>query len=139
MPRHRRGPEEPPGPPRRPGHPPPAPPAAGLMVPCVLVLLLRCGELHGYALRDELEGRGLLSDVDFGNLYRTLRRMEDAGLVTSRWEVEAAGPGRRVYALAPAGERHLAAGAEALQQLRERLDRFFGLFGDAQTDGSGQG
>jgi len=112
-------------------------PISGLTVPYALVLLLRGGETHGYALRDELEAKGLLADVDFGNLYRTLRRMEEAGLVSSRWEIEQAGPGRRIYAIAPDGERYLASATESLRRAREGLDRFFGLY--AGTHGCAEG
>ena len=99
-------------------------PAAGFTVPAVL-LLLRGGERHGYALRDELEASGLIPDVDFGNLYRALRRMEAAGLVDSRWEVGGEGPGRRVYTLTADGERYLVRAAETLRGVRAALDRFF--------------
>ena len=107
-------------------------PFAGFTVPAVL-LLLRAGERHGYALRDELEGSGLIADVDFGNLYRALRRMEVAGLVDSRWEVGGEGPGRRVYTLTAAGERYLQQAADTLREVRASLDRFFSRY--APTDG----
>jgi len=130
----------PPGPPpddpslheRRPGHGPGfrhgwGSPVAGFTVPSVL-LLLRGGERHGYALRDELESCGLIPDVDFGNLYRALRRMEAAGLVDSRWEVGGEGPGKRVYTLTADGEAYLRRAAEALRGVRATLDRFFDRF-----------
>ncbi len=107
-------------------------PFAGFTVPAVL-LLLRTGERHGYALRDELEASGLIPDVDFGNLYRALRRMEMAGLVDSRWEVGGEGPGRRVYTLTADGERYLRQAADALREVRATLDRFFARY--APTEG----
>lgn len=99
-------------------------PFAGFTVPCAL-LLLRQGERHGYALRDELEAEGLIADVDFGNLYRALRRMEAAGLVTSRWEVGGDGPGRRVYSITARGEGYLDEAAATLRTVEASLQRFF--------------
>jgi PadR family transcriptional regulator PadR len=102
-------------------------PLAGLTVPAVL-LLLRDRDRHGYLLRDALEATGLIADVDFGNLYRTLRRLEMAGLVASRWEQEGDGPGRRVYTLTPDGRAYLDQAASALAGMRTALTRFFELY-----------
>ncbi len=99
-------------------------PLAGFTVPIVL-LLLRDGRHHGYALRDEIEAEGLVDDVDFGNLYRALRRMEEVGLVISCWENSAEGPGRRVYTITPEGERYLAETAEGLRRHHAAVERFF--------------
>lgn len=103
-------------------------PLAGFTVPYVLVLLQGGGEMHGYALRDELSRRGLLAEVDCGNLYRTLRRMEESGLVSSRWELDTAGPGRRRYSITAVGVAALATAESALRRAREGLDLFFELY-----------
>jgi poly-beta-hydroxybutyrate-responsive repressor len=71
-----------------------------------VLLLLSEHPYHGYALRDTLDTSGLVAEVDFGNLYRTLRRMEASGLVTSQWE-QGDGPGRRVYSITDSGRRYL--------------------------------
>lgn len=115
--RHR-GPDDP-------GH---GSPLAGFTVPYVLVLLRSGGEMHGYALRDALAAKGLLPEVDCGNLYRTLRRMEESSLVCSRWEVDTAGPGRRRYAITPAGVAALDAAEAALRRAQQGLDVFFAIY-----------
>lgn len=112
-------------------------PLAGFTAPYALALLARRGEMHGYALRDDLEGSGLLPYVDFGNLYRTLRRMEEAGLVASRWELEQAGPGRRLYTVTPAGSEFLGRTAAGLRAVRAGLDVFFALQAPAGQDAGG--
>ncbi len=112
---------------------------AGLTLPAILVLLARGGETHGYALRDALEASGLVQDVDFGNLYRTLRRLEEAGLVASRWEMAESGPGRRMYALRPEGRAHLEALADPLAAAGRRLQRFLTLYEEVRTRGEGGG
>ncbi|MBW3658457.1 MAG: PadR family transcriptional regulator [Actinobacteria bacterium] len=69
-------------------------------------------EFHGFGIAQEVaasseRARGLTSH---GTLYKALGRLEDAGLLESRWEdptiaVEERRPPRRLYAVTGAGER----------------------------------
>jgi PadR family transcriptional regulator PadR len=69
-----------------------------------LLVLLAAGSAHGYSLLGRLNELGVAPDeVDVSQLYRTLRELELAGLVQSRWEMPAAGAARRGYALTDAG------------------------------------
>jgi DNA-binding PadR family transcriptional regulator len=63
-------------------------------------------EKYGYALIDDLAGRGL--EIDQGTLYPLLRRLEEQGLLKSEWKVEGSRP-RRYYVINPAGEQLLSA------------------------------
>lgn len=91
--------------------------------PCILLLLAEENR-HGYSLRDELVRRDLVEDLDFGHLYRTLRRMEEAGLVNSEWAEEGPGPLKRVYRVTPVGKKLLQAWAASLRQTKQLLDKF---------------
>ena len=95
--------------------------------PCILLLLAE-EKRHGYSLRDELVSRQFVSDVDLGLLYRTLRRMEQAELVSSEWEEQGPGPLKRVYSLTPAGRQVLTKWVESLRQTRQVLDKFLRAF-----------
>jgi len=116
------------------------PPIWGFLQPNLLLILSE-GPQHGYSLMDELARRKLLGgDVDVGNLYRSLRRMEMEGLVESAWSERGDGPNRRVYRITPRGTELLRHWAGALEQrtslLNRFLDEFHKVFG---PDGALQG
>lgn len=89
--------------------------------PCVL-LLLRESPAHGYDLLERLRAFGF-SGSDPGGLYRTLRALEEEGLVRSGWAASASGgPDRRVYEIARAGMEHLHQHVLGLEETRRVLD-----------------
>lgn len=72
------------------------------MEPFVLALLAG-GSAHGYAIVGELSQLGITTGaVDVGQVYRTLRDLEEAGQVTSSW-MTSTGPARRDYEMTEAG------------------------------------
>jgi PadR family transcriptional regulator PadR len=90
--------------------------------PC---LLLMVGEApsYGYDLLERLREVGF-SKVDPGLLYRSLRAMEQEGLVQSNWSDSEVGPPRRTYELSEEGLDWLHAWAGSLRQ----TERTIGLF-----------
>ncbi|MBI4235970.1 MAG: helix-turn-helix transcriptional regulator [Chloroflexi bacterium] len=103
---------------------PAAPLMWGFVQPAVLLLLTE-GPRHGYALLEELRGRGYLpGDADVGNLYRGLRRLEAEGHVVSSWvRQEGPGPSRRIYRITTRGEGLLFQEALALAQRAGTTER----------------
>ncbi|MEN3010142.1 MAG: helix-turn-helix transcriptional regulator [Candidatus Bipolaricaulaceae bacterium] len=95
----------------------------GLAQPWILLSLAQ-GPAHGY----ELLARLAAHELDPGALYRTLRSMEEEGLIRSFWDTSGSGPARRVYALTDAGWDYLRAWAVFLRRLRDELDRFLGIY-----------
>ena len=96
--------------------------------PCLLLLLAEAPG-HGYELVDRLRRFGF--DVnDPASVYKSLRQMEQDGLVTSRWEVSNRGPARRVYSLSSDGRDLLGAWAHTLERNREILGRFVERYGE---------
>ena len=88
-------------------------------------------EFHGYELAKRL---GDIADkrllTAYGTLYRALGRMEQMGLLKSRWEdpeipARENRPGRRLYQLTANGEsiarERAAAAASAVRRTRKRL------------------
>ncbi len=96
------------------------------MEPFVLVLLAG-GGAHGYAITAQLEEMGITGGpVDIGQVYRTLRDLEEAGQVTSSWSAEPVGPQRRDYELTDGrlrGDRRLGGGHEGAGQAHRRVQR----------------
>jgi PadR family transcriptional regulator, regulatory protein PadR len=90
------------------------------MEPFVLVLLAG-GGAHGYAITAQLQDMGITSGpVDVGQVYRTLRDLEESGQVTSSWSAESVGPQRRDYELTAAGYAALDEWAAVMEE-RARL------------------
>src|SRR3990172_8690998 len=67
-----------------------------------LLAFLRRWNAYGYQLAEELAKAGLPA-FDSTTVYRTLRQLERAGLVSSFWGTSAPGPARRLYSLPKTG------------------------------------
>ncbi|MBN1319281.1 MAG: helix-turn-helix transcriptional regulator [Thermoleophilia bacterium] len=101
------------------------------LIETALLIALMEQSRHGYALIErvqELVGDQLY--VDAGSVYRILRLLEEAGMVTSAWEAGVAGPQRRTYTVEAAGRELLASWATVL---RERGEALLALSRLAQT------
>ncbi|MBA3437679.1 MAG: helix-turn-helix transcriptional regulator [Thermoleophilaceae bacterium] len=94
--------------------------------PCLL-LLLREQQAHGYELLERLRAFGF-EGSDPGGLYRSLRKLEDEGLVRSAWEHSSTGPARRIYEITRAGMEELHRRAKGLAEARVTLDTFLGRY-----------
>ena len=73
----------------------------GVLDLCILATL-REQERYGYELAQVLQQAGL-GKLTGGTLYPALGRLAEAGLVTAEWRSGDGGPGRKYYALTPAG------------------------------------
>lgn len=89
-----------------------------------LLLLVASGPTHGYELLERLPSLLGGERVDVGNVYRTLRGLEEEGLVVSEWRADLPGPAKRTYTLTDDGSALLAAWADSLAGLSESLGRF---------------
>lgn len=76
----------------------------------LLLQLLARGETYGYQLAAAVESRlGPEWQLKEGTLYPVLYRLEDAGLVATRWQtLEQRGVPRKYYRLTAAGASRLA-------------------------------
>lgn len=95
----------------------------GFVQPRLLLQLVK-KPAHGYELMEALSATADDPAPDPGTLYRTLRALEEDGLVRSAWDTEGAGPARRVYELSDQGVEFLHAWAVSIRGTRAQLDRF---------------
>jgi poly-beta-hydroxybutyrate-responsive repressor len=63
-----------------------------------------------------------------GTLYRTLRQMEEDGMVVSSWETSKGGPARRMYTITDSGKAYLDFWAKSLEQYQRMMDTFFRIY-----------
>jgi PadR family transcriptional regulator PadR len=90
--------------------------------PCLL-LLLRERPDHGYELVERLRMLGL-AEGDSAGIYRTLRSLEQRGMVRSVWRSSAAGPARRTYSLTAEGLSTLDVLTAEVRDTRRTLDAY---------------
>lgn len=93
--------------------------------PVVLLLLKEKHESYGYDLSSQLTEYCFTdAEIERAALYRTLRRLEKNGYVTSVWNVADGGPARRVYSLTKQGEKHLQEWGQVLGKVAASMSRF---------------
>lgn len=90
----------------------------------VLKILSRRPRLHGYAIMTAIaEMSGEVLRVEEGSLYPALHRMEEAGWVRAAWVMKENGRRARIYELAPAGKKRLAAEESRWQAVTGAVNR----------------
>ena len=92
----------------------------------LLLSILETGSAHGYAVIAELRERsGGEFDLPEGTVYPALHRLEDAGLVASRWSNDTPRP-RRVYRLTGRGRRELERAERDWRRFAHAIDAVVG-------------
>lgn len=94
--------------------------------PCLLLLIAEQPS-HGYDLLERLGEIGY-QRAEPGGLYRTLRLLEQEGLITSNWGDSDVGPRRRTYRLTDEGMDWLHAWAGSMRYTRDVLDRYLSRY-----------
>ena len=88
----------------------------------IVLAALSAGPAHGYAVIEEIRRRsGQAFDLPEGTIYPALHRLEEAGLLASRWMIAESGRRRRVYALTRRGERALAGHRAVWKQFSDAI------------------
>jgi transcriptional regulator len=74
----------------------------------IVLAALAGGPAHGYAVIEAIKRKsGQELDLPEGTIYPALHRLEQAGLLSSRWVTADSGRRRRVYALTRRGKHAL--------------------------------
>ena len=93
-----------------------------------LLLTLHEGPSHGYELAERLADEMGVERIDYGNLYRLLRGLEQEGIVTSEWNDDLPGRSKRTYELTDDGHALLAGWAESLRGINEQISTFLNRY-----------
>ncbi len=98
----------------------------------VCLLLLLYDEIgYGYGLIEQLASFGFSeAGLNMSTLYRTLRKMENEGLVTSQWEEGGQGPKRRVYEITAKGKSELDEWIKILRVRKSRIESLISMYGE---------
>ncbi len=101
---------------------------------CLLLFLSR-GKSHGYGLVKQLYDFGFSKEeLNESTLYRTLRKMEHDGWVSSLWEKGLKGPKRRVYLITDLGKKELEDWIEILKCRKKRIEKLIDSFKEFNHD-----
>ena len=99
-------------------------PLEKLTQPAILLLLVT-NKTHGYELIQKLNQMDCIDgELEAATVYRMLRRMEQEGLIVSRWEHGEFGPARRQYELTAQGRKSLDDWAMALKARVKQIESF---------------
>jgi len=93
----------------------------GVLELAVLAVIAK-GETYGYEILSTLEQAGL-EGVGDASVYGTLRRLEQAGQLSSRLEASDSGPARKYYSVTAAGREQLRAGTAAWNTISGALGK----------------
>ena len=92
----------------------------GVLELAVLAVIAR-GETYGYEILSTLESAGF-DGVGDASVYGTLRRLEQAGHLTSRLAASDSGPARKYYAVTPSGTEQLQAGTHSWTRINSAFE-----------------
>ncbi len=109
-----------------------APMRGGMMFlqTCLLVLLQK-EKGYGYSLAGDLEQFGFHPEMlDISIIYRALRGLEIAGLVSAAWDENSLGPQRRVYEITPQGMEMLTTSMEELCERKREIEALEAVYNE---------
>ncbi len=94
--------------------------------PAALLAIAEAGSISGYDIARRVRELSLSGEtgVDHSGVYRTLRKMEETGLVASSWEAGDKGPARRLYTLTDSGRDCLDVWARTLKRHSQAIESF---------------
>ncbi|MFP4363675.1 MAG: PadR family transcriptional regulator [Spirochaetia bacterium] len=96
----------------------------------VCLLFLLYDEIgYGYGLIEKLGYFGFSAgELNVSTLYRTLRKMEQEGFVSSFWEEGGQGPKRRVYTITDKGKKDLHQRIKILEMRKTRIEKLINSY-----------
>lgn len=107
-------------------------PTEKLTYPAILLLLTQT-RAHGYEIIQRLnELEYIDGELETATVYRILRRMEQDGLILSKWEHGEFGPARRKYEITEQGIDVLDQWTLGLQLRKQQIELFLKAYSELQ-------
>ena len=102
-----------------------------------ILLLLNEEPMHGFSILKKLYKSDVMdySSIDPTGLYRTLKKMEESGLLTSRIDTDGGLQAKRVYEITDEGRVCLVFWRATLLDYRDRIDRLAQAIPETIDDG----
>lgn len=99
-----------------------------LIQPQILCILAK-KEQYGYTILQQLEMRQILNNekIDKTGVYRTLKTLEEKGLIVGKWTTEDNGPNKKIYSITQEG-------MDCLQKWKETLIDYQQLVNNISND-----
>lgn len=97
-----------------------------LIQPNILIILSSKKECHGYAIVQELE-KIEVAGIDKSGVYRTLKSMEERGIIKARWDNSEGDPPKKVYSLTDYGVGCLKNWVETLIDYRAKISEIINV------------
>src|SRR5216683_7737375 len=92
----------------------------------IVLAALTAGPAHGYAVIEAIRRRSAGAfDLPEGTIYPVLHRLEQAGLLASRWVTAESGRRRRVYTMTKRGKRELGERRAVWERFSEAIASLF--------------
>lgn len=90
-----------------------------------ILMYLHAEKLHGFSLLKKLREGNIVdySGLDPTGLYRMLKKMESAGLLTSEWDLENSSQPRRMFAITDEGKECLAYWEKTLNEYADTIKK----------------
>jgi transcriptional regulator len=100
----------------------------------IVLAALSAGPAHGYAIIEEIRRKsGRAFDLPEGTIYPALHRLEQAGLLASRWVTAKSGRQRRIYSLTKRGDHALAERRAVWEQFSDAINSLLGETGPCKN------
>ena len=89
----------------------------------LILKVVAFGPIHGYAISQRIQQISKdYFQVPEGSLYPALHRLEDRGLVQSKWEETETGRDAKFYSLTRSGRKRLSMEMESWQRLSQAVE-----------------
>jgi transcriptional regulator len=101
----------------------------------IVLAALASGPAHGYAVIQEIHRRsGGAFELPEGTIYPALHRLEQGGLLDSRWTTAESGRQRRIYSLTRSGKQALAGHRKIWRRFSDAIGSLLGETGHAAAE-----